>query len=159
MRLLLDENMATSLEAELSACGHPTDHVQGWQLQGGADGVILAFAVAHGYDAVVTKDRYRKGDARLAALRAMRDGLRIIQLRFRQDVPDADSAEAQLRLILDHEREIERAVAPDSPIRQLLLNHAVGGVTRVVTADEVVAELRRLEQRSADGGDRSGVFT
>ena len=151
MRLLLDENMATGLADELSARGHPTDHVQGWQLQGGADGVILALALAQGYDAVITKDRYRKGDARLAALRAMRDGLRIIQLRFRQDIPDADSAAAQLQLILDHEREIERAVAPDSPIRQLILNHAVGGVTRAITADQVAATLRRLEPRAAEG--------
>ena len=151
MRLLLDENMATGLADELSARGHPTDHVQGWQLQGGADGVILALALAQGYDAVITKDRYRKGDARLAALRAMRDGLCIIQLRFRQDIPDADSAAAQLQLILDHEREIERALAPDSPIRQLILNHAVGGVTRTITADEVAATLRRLEPRAAEG--------
>ena len=151
MRLLLDENMATGLADELSARGHPTDHVQGWQLQGGADGVILALALAQGYDAVITKDRYRKGDARLAALRAMRDGLRIIQLRFRQDIPDADSAEAQLQLILDHERQIERAVAPDSPIRQLILNHAVGGVTRAITADQVAATLHRLEPQAAEG--------
>ena len=151
MRLLLDENMATQVADELSARGHPTDHVQGWQLQGGADGVILAFALAQDYDAVVTKDRYRKGDARLAALRAMRDGLRIIQLRFRQDVPDADSAEAQLRLILDHEREIEQAIAPNSDTRQLILNHAVGGVTRTITADEVAATLRRLGSQAAEG--------
>ena len=145
MRLLLDENMAPSLPATLMRRGLSADHTETLNLNRTADPIVLAFAVAHGYDAVITKDRYRKGDARLAALRAMRDGLRIVQLRFRQDVPDADSAEAQLRLILDHEREIERAVAPDSPIRQLILNHAVGGVTRVVTADEVVTELRRLE--------------
>ena len=150
MRLLLDENMATDLADELSARGHPTDHVQDWQLQGGADGVILALALAQDYDAVITKDRYRKGAARLAALRAMRDGLRIIQLRFRQDIPDADSAEAQLQLILDHEREIEHAVAPDSPIRQLVINHAVGRVTRAITADQVAATLRRLEPRAAE---------
>lgn len=151
MRLLLDENMAPSLPAALIRCGLSADHTETLNLNRTADPIVLAFAVAHGYDAVITKDRYRKGDARLAALRAMRDGLRIIQLRFRQDVPDADSAEAQFRLILDHEREIERAVAPDSPIRQLILNHAVGGVTRTITADEVTAALRRLEPRGAGG--------
>ena len=99
---------------------------------------------------MITKDRYRKGDARLAALHAMRDGLRIIQLRFRQDIPDADSAAAQIQLILDHEREIEQALAPDSPIRQLVINHAIGGVTRTITADQVAATLRRLEPRAAE---------
>ena len=154
MRLLLDENMATDVADELSARGHPTDHVRTWQLQSGPDGVILAFAIAQGYDAVITKDRYRKGESRLAALRAMHDGLRIIQLRFRQDVPDADSAEAQLQLILDHQREIEQAIAPDSPIRQLIINHAVGGITRILTADQVAATLRRLDPRPADAEDR-----
>ena len=154
MRLLLDENMATDLADELSARGHPTDHVRTWQLQGGPDGVILAFAVARGYDAVITKDRYRKGESRLAALHAMRDGLRIIQLRFRQDIPDADSAEAQLQLILNHERDIEQAIAPDSSIRQLILNHAVSGITRTLTIDQIAAILRRLEPRPADAEDR-----
>ena len=150
MRLLLDENMAPSLPAALMRRGLSADHTATLNLNRTADPIVLAFAVARGYDAVITKDRYRKGDARLAALRAMRDGLRIIQLRFRQDIPDADSAAAQLQLILDHEREIEQAIAPDSPIRQLILNHAVGGVTRAITADQVAAILRRLEPRAAE---------
>ncbi len=149
MRLLLDENMATGVADELSARGHPTDHVELLGLKSEPDSTILAFAVAHGYEAVVTKDRYSESGARLAALRAMRDGLRIIQLRFRQDIRGSGSDDQQLQLILDHEREIERAVAPDSPIRQLILNHAVGGVTRTITADQVAATLRRLESRPA----------
>ena len=151
MRLLLDENMAPSLPAALIRHGLSADHTETLNLNRTADPIVLAFAVARGYDAVITKDRYRKGDARLAALRAMRDGLRIIQLRFRQDIPDADSAEAQLQLILDHQREIEQAIAPDSPIRQLILNHAVGGITRTLTADQVAATLRRLGPRAAEG--------
>ena len=150
MRLLLDENMATGLADELSARGHPTDHVELLGLKSEADSTILAFAVAQGYEAVVTKDRYSEGGARLAALRAMRDGLRIIQLRFRQDIRGSGSDDQQLQLILDHEREIERAIAPDSPIRQLVINHAVGGVTRTITADEVAATLRRLEPQAAE---------
>ena len=150
MRLLLDENMATGVADELSARGHPTDHVELLGLKSEADSTILAFAVAQGYEAVVTKDRYSESGARLAALRAMRDGLRIIQLRFRQDIRGSGSDDQQLQLILDHEREIERALAPDSPIRQLILNHTVGGVTRAITADEVAATLRRLEPRAAE---------
>ena len=154
MRLLLDENMATDLADELSPRGHPTDHVEPLGLKGESDSTILAFAVAQGYQAVVTKDRYSEGDARLAALRAMRDGLRIIQLRFRQDVQGSGSDDQQLQLILDHERDIEQAVAPDSPIRQLILNHAVGGITRTLTIDQVAATLHRLDPRSADAEDR-----
>ena len=151
MRLLLDENMATGVADELSARGHPTDHVELLGLKSEPDSTILAFAVAQGYEAVVTKDRYSESGARLAALRAMRDGLRIIQLRFRQDIRGSGSDDQQLQLILDHEREIERAVAPDSPIRQLILNHAVGGVTRTITADQVAATLHRLEPQAAEG--------
>ena len=112
MRLLLDENTAELLEGELRALGHAADHVKSLQMKGERDQVLLRYAVSHGYDAVVTKDRYRKADDRLAALHAMRDGLRIIQLRFRQSAPHADSAEEQLRLILDHREQIEQALAP-----------------------------------------------
>ena len=150
MRLLLDENMATGLADELSARGHPTDHVELLGLKSEPDSTILAFAVAQSYEAVVTKDRYSESGARLAALRAMRDGLRIIQLRFRQDIRGSGSDDQQLQLILDHEREIEQTLAPDSPIRQLILNHAVGGVTRTITADQVAATLRRLEPPAAE---------
>ena len=145
MRLLLDENIAEWLEGELRALGHAVDHVKSLQMQGELDQVLLAYAVSHGYDAVVTKDRYRKAEERIAALRAMRDGLRIIQLRFRQDALDVGSADAQLRLILDHREQIEQALAPDSQIRRLIINAAINGISRATTAAEVEAELRRLE--------------
>ena len=145
MRLLLDENTAEWLEGELRALGHAVDHVKSLQMQGELDQVLLAYAVSHGYDAVVTKDRYRKAEERIAALRAMRDGLRIIELRFRQNAPRAGSADEQLRLILDHREQIELALAPDSQIRRLIINAAISGISRVTTAAEVEAELRRLE--------------
>ena len=147
MRLLLDENLAPSLPALLRRRGIAADHTASVNLNRTPDPVILRFAVARGYDAVVTKDRYRKADARIAALRAMRDGLRIIQLRFRQNAPRAGSADAQLRLILDHREQIELALAPDSQIRRLIINAAINGISRVTTAAEVEAELRRLEAR------------
>ena len=145
MRLLLDENLAPSLPALLRHRGIAADHTASINLNRTPDPVILRFAVAQGYDAVVTKDRYRKADARLAALRAMRDGLRIIQLRFRQTAPRAGSAEEQLRLILDHREQIEQALAPDSQIRRLIINAAISGISRATTAAEVEAELRRIE--------------
>ena len=150
MRLLLDENMAPSLPAALMRHGLSADHTATLNLNRTADPIVLAFAVAHGYDAIITKDRYRKREDRLAALHAMNRGLRIIQLRFRQNAPAAGSTEAQLQLILNHLAIIEQALAPDSPIRQLILNHALGGVTRAITADQVAATLRRLEPRAAD---------
>ena len=147
MRLLLDENLAPSLPALLRRRGIAADHTAAVNLNRTPDPVVLRFAVAQGYDAVVTKDRYRKADARIAALRAMRDGLRIIELRFRQNAPRAGSADAQLRLILDHREAIELALAPDSQIRRLIINAAINGISRVTTAAEVEAELRRLEAR------------
>ena len=147
MRLLLDENLAPSLPALLRRRGIAADHTASVNLNRTPDPVILRFAVAQGYDAVVTKDRYRKAEERIAALRAMRDGLRIIQLRFRQNAPRAGSAEEQLRLILDHREQIEQALAPDSQIRRLIINAAFSGISRVTTAAEVEAELRRLEAR------------
>ena len=145
MRLLLDENVAEQLSEGLRARGITADHTKPLDLNNRPDAVVLRFALAQGYDAIVTKDRYRKADARLAALRAMRDGLRIIQLRFRQEAPNAGSAEEQLRLILDHREQIEQALAPDSQIRRLILNAAINGISSITTAAEVEAELRRLE--------------
>ena len=145
MRLLLDENVAEQLSEWLRARGITADHTKPLDLNNRPDAVVLRFALAQGYDAIVTKDRYRKADARLAALRAMRDGLRIIQLRFRQEAPNAGSAEEQLRLILDHREQIEQALAPDSQIRRLILNAAINGISSITTAAEVEAELRRLE--------------
>ena len=144
IRLLLDENVAEAVAAPLRARGWQVDHAKPLGLDNQPDSVVLAFAVAHDYDAIVTKDRYAKRDARLPALRAMRDGLRIIQLRFRQEQLGSGDAEEQLQLILDHEREIERVIERSSLIRQIILNQAVGAVTRTVMVDEVVAELRRL---------------
>ena len=145
MRLLLDENVAEQLPERLRAHGITADHTKPLDLNNRPDAVVLRFAIAQGYDAVVTKDRYRKADARLAALRAMRDGLRIIQLRFRQEALNAGSADEQLRLILDHREQIEQALAPDSQIRRLIINAAISGISRATTAAEVEAELRRLE--------------
>ena len=147
MRLLLDENLAPSLPALLRRRGIAADHTASVNLNRTPDPVVLRFAVAQGYDAVVTKDRYRKADARIAALRAMRDGLRIIELRFRQNAPRAGSADAQLRLLLDHREQIEQALAPESQIRRLIINAAINGISRITTAAEVEAELRRLEAR------------
>ena len=151
MRLLLDENMAPSLEPALRRRGLEADHLHGLELTSALDPVVLAFAVDRGYDAIITKDRYSQREDRLAALRAMNDGLRIIQLRFRQNAPAAGSTEAQLQLILDHLTVIEQAIAPDSDIRQLIINHDAGGVTRVITIDEAAVALRRLEPRDAEG--------
>lgn len=151
MRLLLDENMAPSLEAALRQRGIEVDHLHGLELTSALDPVVLAFAVARGYDAIITKDRYSQREDRLAALRAMNGGLRIIQLRFRQDAPASGSTEAQLQLILDHLPIIEQAIAPDSDVRLLIINHDVGGITRTITANEVAAALHRLEPRDAGG--------
>ena len=145
IRLLLDENIAEAVADPLRARGLQADHVKPLGLDNRSDSVVLAFAVAHDYDAIITKDRYAKGEARLPALRAMRDGLRIIQLRFRQKSLGSGDADEQIQLILDHEREIERIIARDSQVRQIILNHAVGAITKVITLDEVAAELRRLE--------------
>ena len=57
MRLLLDENVATNLESELRAYGHIVDHVESLELKGEVDRVLLAYAAAEGYDAIITKDR------------------------------------------------------------------------------------------------------
>lgn len=67
MRLLLDENLAPSLPALLLRSGIVADHTEIVNLNRTPDPVILRFAVAQGYDAVVTKDCYRKADARIEA--------------------------------------------------------------------------------------------
>ena len=67
MRLLLDENLAPSLPALLRRRGIAADHTAAVNLNRTPDPVILRFALAQGYDAVVTKDRYRKAEDRIAA--------------------------------------------------------------------------------------------
>ena len=76
MRLLLDENMSL-IDGDLTAHGIPSDHIDPLRLKGIGDGEVFQVALQHGYDAVVTKDRYRQRPERAASLRAMAAGLRI----------------------------------------------------------------------------------
>ena len=70
MRLLIDESAAEELEEPLRSHGIEARHVRSLDLIGADDPFVLALAQAE-YGAVVTKDRYRKGDPREAALRKL----------------------------------------------------------------------------------------
>ena len=148
MHLLLDENMSR-IEGDLTVQGVPTDHIDQLRLKGIGDERVFQVARAMNHDAVVTKDHFRQHPDRLATLQAMTAGLRVVRLIFSSSGPVLDSDEAELRLILAHREEIEAAVAPDSPIRLLVLNANMDRVTRVQHLDEVEAELRTLEERIA----------
>ena len=148
MHLLLDENMCR-IEDDLTGQGVPADHIDPLRLKGISDGRVFEVALALNHDAVVTKDRFRQRPARLASLQAMTAGLRIVRLIFNSSGPVLDSDEAELRLILAHRKEIEAAVAPNSPIRLLVLNANMDRVTRTQHLDEVADELRTLEERIA----------
>ena len=110
---------------------------------------MFTTALRLGCDAVVTKDRYRLPSDRLASLRAMREGLRIVRLVFQADGPARSSAEAELRLIQARINDLQEAFDPLATERLLVLNANQDRVTRVQHLDEVEAELRTLEERIA----------
>lgn len=145
MRLLLDENMSR-VERELTAAGIPTDHIDTLNLKSIGDWRVFQVAQERGYDAVVTKDHYRQSAERLASLRAMAQGLRVVRLTFSPNGPVLDRDASQLALVIARREEIERAVEPDSETRLLVLNANTNAITRKQTLDEVVAELRRRAQ-------------
>ena len=145
MRFLIDESAAEELRALLRPHGIEAIHVRSLDLIGAEDPVVLALARAE-FDAVITKDRYRKADPRNAALREMRNGLRIVQLRFTGKAPNSSTGTTpeQFELILDNLDRIEGLIRPDSQLRKIVLNGSTGTVTKVMDIDEVDAEIARL---------------
>ena len=145
MRFLIDESAAEELQGLLRPHGIEAVHARSLDLIGTEDPIVLALARAE-FDAILTKDRYRKADPRNAALREMRNGLRIIQLRFTGKAPNAPTGTTaeQLELILGNLERIEELIQPDSRLRKLVLNGSTGTVTRAMDVDDVSAEIARL---------------
>ena len=145
MLLLLDESVALRLESLLPQYGISASHVDALKLSGAGDPFLLALARRE-YDAIVTKDRYEKMDAREASLREMRAGLRIVELRFTRTAPGPGrgTRTEQLELILGNLERIEELIRPDSRLRKLVLNGSTGTVTRMMDVDDVAAEIARL---------------
>ena len=145
MRLLIDESAAEELEGPLRASGIEARHIRPLDLVGAEDPIVLALAQAE-YDAIVTKDRYRKGDPRDAALRGMHAGLRIVELRFTGKPPGSPTGTTadQLDLLLRHRERIEQMIEPGSQLRKLVLNGSTGTITKELDISDVVAEISRL---------------
>ena len=145
MRLLLDESTGRDLEFLLPPHGIDADHVETLELAGSGDPALLALARRE-YDAIVTKDRYRKSEPRTAALRGMRAGLRIIELRFTGSGPETaiGKTDEQLDLLLRHRERIEQMIDPDSPLRKLVLNGSTGTITKELDTNDVAVEISRL---------------
>ena len=141
MRLLIDESAAEELEDLLPAQGIEARHVRRLGLPGADDPALLALARRE-YDAIVTRDRYRKNEPRAASLLQMRAGLRIIELRFRR-AGDGATME-QLSLLLKHRSRIEEVIQPDSQLRKLVLNWDTGTITSQMDEERVAAEIARL---------------
>ena len=142
MLLLLDENTWPELEGLLAEHGIVALHVNSLGLDGRSDPDIFRFALEHGYDAIVTKDAYRKA-VRMDMLRAMRAGLRIFRARFTPKDPSNESPRLLADLLIDHWAELERSLEPDSAVRLIMLNARQHGITRTIRLDEIEAELRR----------------
>lgn len=144
MRLLVDESAAILLESGLAEAGEEAKHAKTLGLSGSSDLVIFEYALREKYDGIITKDRYSDPDAHLAAFRAMRDGLRIIELRFRSNAPGTGGEDAQVELVISQLDEIRRAIDPDSEVRHLVLNGRTRAVSRRLHVEDVATELRRL---------------
>ena len=156
MRLFVDESAARELETELRARGVDASHVESLQLAGSSDPVLFDYALANGYDAIVTRDRYSQPVEHLAAFKAMRAGLRIIELRFRGTAAGNASGVRQVDLIVSNLGEIERAIDPDSGIRHIVLNGRTRAVSRRLYVADVEAELGRLDEPSRLDSTRNG---
>lgn len=145
MRLLLDESTGHGLELLLPPHGIEADHVETLNLAGTVDPALLALAQRE-YDAIVTKDRYRKSEPRKAALLGMRAGLRIIELRFTGSGPETATGKTneQLDLLLRYRERIEQMIDPGSPLRKLVLNGSTGTITKELDINDVEAEIARL---------------
>lgn len=123
MRLLVDESAAISLESELAAAGEEAKHVKTLGLNGSPDLVIFEHALRERYDGIITKDRYADPDAHLAAFRAMRDGLRIIELRFRSNAPGTGGEDAQAELVIS---QLDRSGGRSIPIPKSAISCSTG---------------------------------
>ena len=145
MRLLLDESTGRDLEFLLPPHGIEASHVETLELAGAGDPALLTLAQRE-YDAIVSKDRYRKGEPRDAALLGMRAGLRIIELRFTGSGPEtaAGKTNEQLDLLLRHRERIEQMIDPDSALRKLVLNGSTGTITKELDVNDAAAEIARL---------------
>ena len=132
MRLLLDENITPSLARALRRFGDHAVHANNVELDATPDPTILAYAAANRYDAIITRDGYDEPTERRAAIDAMRAGLRIVELRFRSNERGSGRAPEQVRLVVDNRAAIQRAVAPGSPTRKLVLSGSTMGVARTV---------------------------
>ena len=143
MLLLLDENIDTDLEALLTEEGLAALHVESLDLKSAPDPEIFRFALANGYDALVTKDAFDR-ETRGPVLQAMRDGLRIFQVKITPKDPVKESRSSMADLIFDHVTELEAAIASSSPLRHLILNMRQHRITKTKTLAEVLAELERL---------------
>ena len=145
MHLLIDESAAEELEELLRSRGIEARHVRSLDLMGAEDPIVLALARAE-YDAVVTKDRYRKGDPREAALLGMHAGLRIAELRFTGKAPSfaTGTTAEQLDLLLRYRERIEQMIDPASPLRKLVLNGSTETITKELDISDVATEIARL---------------
>ena len=143
MPLLLDENTWPDLENRLAAHGIAALHVKSLGLDGRGDPEIFRFALANGYDAIITKDAYRKA-VQVHALRAMRDGLRIFRARFTPKDPLNESPQLLADLVIDHWDELARSLEPESPVRFIMLNARQNRITKTMHLNEIEAELERL---------------
>lgn len=143
MLLMLDENTAPRIEGLLEVHGIAALHVETLGLKGMADPSLFDYALAHGYDALITKDRFRR-NIRVPAHRAMRDGLRIFRARFTPKDGVDETPDALADLVIDNWGELERALASDSAMRFVMLNARQHRITKTMRLDEVEAELERL---------------
>lgn len=142
MLLLLDENMGVGLEPLLTVEGMVSLHVESLGLKSAPDPEIFRFALANGYDALVTKDAFRR-DIRVHMLRALREGLRIFRVRYTPKDPSSEADEAVADLLFNHAAELDAALTPSSSLRHVILNMRQQRITKTMRLPEILAELER----------------
>ena len=113
MRLLLDENAPKSWLHLLNRLGHDAEHVIDRGMRGSSDQVVFEHALENGF-AVLTRNKFKQGTDRLAALTAMTNGLRIIRVTVR-------TLDRQQFALEQHISEIEDAFGADPSLRRVTI--------------------------------------
>lgn len=144
MRLLLDEDVAIQVESALNRRGHDAIHIQTAGRKRLSDREVFDFAIAERFDALITKDRHRRGEALQASISAMRSGLRVVRLDLKGQINGVSwqTANNQIQALLDRLPDLEEILQPDSTFVRLIIHARNNRATRQ-TIDEIIADATR----------------
>ena len=113
MRLLLDENAPKGWLNLLNRLGHDAQHVIDCGMSGSSDQIVFEYAIENGF-IVLTRNKFKRGPDRVAALTAMANGARIISVTVK-------TLDRQRHALEGLASEVEYAFANDYSLRRITI--------------------------------------